>query len=150
MTEIPKDAPTQLPAGWDRLPRMLLAEDDDELRKLLLERFRSAGFEVIEAEDGTTVLECLADSILNMDRGSSFDLIVSDIRMPGFTAFHILKSARGALKSTPVILITAFADAATHNQARSLGAAAIFDKPVDVDDLLRAACALLPPPQARP
>ena len=125
------------------MPRLLLAEDDDGLRPLLAERFRAEGFEVIEAEDGAAVVEYLAESIVQNSRHPGFDLIVSDIRLPGLNALDVLRGARGALEATPVILITAFGDQRTHDRARLLGASAVFDKPLDVDDLIEAANRLL-------
>jgi two-component system, response regulator, stage 0 sporulation protein F len=127
------------------VPRLLLAEDDDGLRPLLAERFRAEGFEVIEAEDGSAVVECLAQSIIKGDDERSFDLIVSDIRLPGLNALDVLRGARRALEATPVILITAFGDQRTRDRALLLGASAVFDKPLDVDDLIDAACRLLSP-----
>jgi two-component system response regulator (stage 0 sporulation protein F) len=125
------------------VPRLLLAEDDAELRAFLAERFRAAGFEVVEAEDGTGVVECLAETIVDTRQRASFDLLISDIRMPGLTAFEVLRNAQRALRSTPVILITAFGDRRTRDRAHFLGAAAVFDKPLDVDDLIGAARRLL-------
>lgn len=127
--------------------RLLLAEDDDGLRPLLAERFRAEGFEVVEAEDGAAVVEYLAESIVQNHRHPGFDLIVSDIRLPGLNALDVLRGARGALESTPVILITAFGDQRTHDRALLLGASAVFDKPLDVDDLVEAAYRLLTVPR---
>jgi DNA-binding response OmpR family regulator len=76
------------------VPRLLLAEDDDGLRPLLAERFRAEGFEVVEAEDGAAVVEYLAESILQSSRHRNFDLIVSDIRLPGLNALDVLRGAR--------------------------------------------------------
>jgi DNA-binding response OmpR family regulator len=126
---------------------LLLAEDDDGLRPLLAERFRAEGFEVIEAEDGAAVVEYLAESIVQNSRHPGFDLIVSDIRLPGLNALDVLRGARGALEATPVILITAFGDQRTHDRALLLGASAVFDKPLDVDDLIDAAFRLLTVPR---
>ena len=127
--------------------RLLLAEDDDGLRPLLAERFRAEGFEVVEAEDGAAVVEYLAESIVQNNRHPGFDLIVSDIRLPGLNALDVLRGARGALEATPVILITAFGDQRTHDRALLLGASAVFDKPLDVDDLVEAAYRLLTMPR---
>ena len=127
------------------VPRVLLAEDDAELRLLLAEQFRRAGFEVVEAEDGTAVVECLAQSILRADPRASYDLIVSDIRLPGLSALDVLRGARSALETTPVILITGFGDRRTHDRALLLGASAVFDKPLDIDDLIAAARRLISP-----
>ncbi len=135
--------PSRSARGGGHCPRLLLAEDDEDLRAFLADRFRAVGFEVIEAEDGTSVVECLAESIVNQDNSENLDLIVSDIRMPGFTAFDVLRSARRALANIPVILITGFGDRRTHERAHALGASAVFDKPLDVDELVVAACGLL-------
>jgi len=124
-------------------PRVLLAEDDEDLRSLLAEQFRRSGFEVVEAEDGTAVVECLAQSILRADPRASYDLIVSDIRLPGLSALDVLRGARSALELTPVILITGFGDRRTHDRALFLGASAVFDKPLDIDDLIAAARRLI-------
>ena len=129
------------------MPRLLLAEDDDGLRPLLAERFRAEGFEVVEAEDGAAVVEFLAESIVQNSRHPGFDLIVSDIRLPGLNALDVLRGARGALEATPVILITAFGDRRTHDRALLLGASAVFDKPLDVDELIDAAFRLLTAPR---
>lgn len=129
------------------MPRLLLAEDDDGLRPLLAERFRAEGFEVVEAEDGAAVVEYLAESIVQKRRHPGFDLIVSDIRLPGLNALDVLRGARDALEATPVILITAFGDRRTHDRALLLGASAVFDKPLDVDELIDAAFRLLTAPR---
>ena len=75
-----------------------------------------------------------------MDDGrvGAFDLIVSDIQMPGFTALDILAGLRRTLSHTPVILITAFGDPLVRHKAERLGAVCVFDKPFDIGDLRSA------------
>lgn len=117
--------------------RLLLAEDDLELRELLAFVLRSDGHEVVEARDGHELLEILSGSALgNADSG--FALVVSDVRMPGLTAFDVLGRLQRALTDTPVILITAFGDRTTHLRAQRMGACRVFDKPFDFDDLRAA------------
>jgi CheY-like chemotaxis protein len=65
-------------------------------------------------------------------------VIVSDIRLPGYSGFDLLEALHDAQCDTPVILMTAFGDQETHDKARRLGAVAIFDKPFDADDLSTA------------
>jgi DNA-binding response OmpR family regulator len=130
-------------------PRVLLAEDDSALRPLIADRFRAAGFDVVEADDGNAVVECIADSIVTSDRLPGFDLIVSDIRLPGLNAFDVLRAARSALEATPVILMTAFGDQRTRERALSLGASAVIDKPLDLDQLVSTARRFLRRPPAR-
>jgi len=116
-------------------PRILLAEDDRELRSLVALTLRGAGFEVVEATDGGGLLELLATA-LRPDGGlDRFDLILSDIRMPNFTALDVMVGARAFIGTTPFVLITAFGDAVTHEQALRLGATAVLDKPIRLDKL---------------
>ena len=118
--------------------RILLAEDDPELRALLAETLREDGFEVVEARDGHALLDHLADAMSSEGDIDQFDLVVSDIRMPGYSALDVLAGAHWALRHTPVILITAFGDRATHERAKHLGAKAVFDKPFELDDFRTA------------
>ena len=73
-----------------------------------------------------------------------FDLIISDIRMPGITGMTILDGVQLFEGFPPMILITAFGDEETHAEAKRLGVAAIFDKPFDLDELLRKVVELAP------
>jgi DNA-binding response OmpR family regulator len=119
---------------------VLIAEDDADMRKLLAERLRREGFEVLEARDGRELVELIAAQVLggSGDR-PPIDLVISDVRMPGMSGLDALASLRRHDWGTPFIVITAFGDADTHAEARRLGAAAVFDKPFDVDDLCTAA-----------
>jgi CheY-like chemotaxis protein len=126
-------------------PIVLLAEDDDELRALMARKLRRAGCSVIEASSGVHLLELIVEhAMAPLTLGkSSASLVISDIRMPGWTGLEVLGLLRRAEVTLPVILITAFGDAATHADARSLGASAVYDKPVDLDELVAAATALV-------
>jgi CheY-like chemotaxis protein len=118
--------------------RLLVAEDDPELRALLALALREDGYDVVEAADGNELLDVIAEAAAPRPFSECFDLIVTDIRMPGFTAFDILGALRFRLLHTPVILITAFADQLTLRQAARLGVRVVLDKPFDVDDLRHA------------
>jgi CheY-like chemotaxis protein len=114
-----------------RPARLLVAEDDAEMRRLLVSTLRKDGYEVLEARNGHDILERMADGLLV--RGSaSFDLILSDIRMPGPSGLEILEQLRRWGYRSPVVLITAFGDKALHAEAERLGATAVFDKPFDL------------------
>lgn len=122
-------------ARIEALPRhALVAEDDDELRRLLVNSLRAEGFEVTEARDGSELLEHLG-SLLSERAQPLLDLVVTDVRMPGFNGLNILAGLRREAWATPVILITAFGDPKLHAEARRLGALAVFDKPFDMNDL---------------
>lgn len=132
--ELPK---TLLPA------RLLLAEDDVELRSLIASSLREDGFEVVEVADGNALVDRLADAMAADGSLDGFDVVVSDIRMPGFSALEVMTGMRRMLFRTPVVLITAFGDAKTHERALRLGAARVFDKPFDVDELRAAVTELV-------
>jgi DNA-binding response OmpR family regulator len=120
--------------------RVLLAEDHHEMRSLLASALHAEGYDVTECRDGDEFV----DRIVTPSAGVDFDLIISDVRMPGHSGLDILDAGRQLEGFPPMILITAFGSDALHARAWRLGAAAVFDKPFDVEDLLATAKTLLP------
>ncbi len=127
---LPEPAPS---AEGHRPARIVLAEDDAELRRIIAGKLRAGGYEVIEIESGTL----LADFLIVRGGIDDIDAIVSDVRMPGLSGLDMLAylSARGY--ATPTILITGFGDWSLRREAANFGALTVFDKPVDVDDLVQ-------------
>lgn len=110
--------------------RVLLAEDDVELRTLFGRCLRSAGYDVVDAADGTEALEHLVGSPpADPDPLHRFDAAVLDIRMPGFSGLHVLAALRHRSPGLPVVLMTAFSDERIRMDAHRLGAAAMLSKP---------------------
>lgn len=133
------DDPRRETAGVKARPsRVLVAEDDDALRRLVAARLRRVGVEVVEARDGHEALERVATEGGDGSAQGPIDLVISDVKMPGLGGLQVIAWLRAAGWSTPVILITAFGSAETHEAARRLGARAIFDKPFDLDELVGA------------
>ena len=123
-------------------PRVLLAEDDDDMRSLVADCLREDGCDVVEASDGGRMLVRLARAYSSPDAANPYELVVADIRMPVCTGLQILESLRRASWRTPAILMTAFGDEQTRAHADALGAV-IFLKPFDLDDLRTAALHLI-------
>jgi len=126
-----------------RNPRILLAEDDQELRALLTWVLHKAGYAITECSNGVELLVNLypyTDSLQQPE----FDLVVTDIRMPGLTALEIVEGLQDCPQCPPVILITSFGDDETHRKAERLGVIAVFDKPFDTDDLLSKVRQIVP------
>lgn len=77
-----------------------------------------------------------------------FDLIISDIRMPGFTGLEVLEGLRDEcaprIGETPITLLTAFGDLEVHADAERLGAV-VFDKPFDLDEFQACARNMIAP-----
>ncbi|MFI5308325.1 MAG: response regulator [Polyangiales bacterium] len=115
-------------------PRVLLAEDDQEMRRMLAATLRKDGCDVVEVCDGRELLQWLTANRLKNGPDEGLDLLISDVRLPGHGGLDVLAGMRWADWRVPVVLITGFADAATHAEARRLGASALFDKPFDLDD----------------
>ena len=124
-------------------PRLVLAEDDEDMRKLLVAALRRDGYDVVEVPDGTQLVNCLTSHRLGEHAGQPINLVISDLRMPGCSGLDVLAGLRFRNGSTPFILMTAFGDSQTNQEARRLGAAAVFNKPFDVDDLRTIVCNLV-------
>jgi DNA-binding response OmpR family regulator len=132
----------QTPVGHEVHGRILLAEDDYELRRLIASNLRRIGCDVVEACDGAELIDRVGAS-LRQDLLLGFDLVISDVRMPGWSGLEILEGMRSVGCRTPVILITAFGDEDVHRAADHAGALAVFDKPFDIAELDAAVVGLL-------
>lgn len=120
-----------------RRPRILLVEDDDELRRLIAAALRQRGYDVVEVADGNTGLAYLNPWLAGHAAAPPPDAVVSDIRVPGWSGLEILAAVREAGLTLPVVLVTAFGSHTTHAAAQRLGASAMLDKPFQIDGLCR-------------
>ncbi len=107
--------------------RVLVVDDKDNIVKLLA-RILSPEFVVTTAEDGTRALGLIA--------ATEFDVIVSDIRMPGADGMAVLAEARRFHPDTEVVLMTAFATVQDAVAAMKLGAYDYLQKPFEPDEAL--------------
>jgi len=113
--------------------KVLVVEDDDELRRTLVEALESDGASVWGACNGV-----VAERILFDDGGHRFDVVVTDIRMPGRTGLDVLRSLRARGSTIPVILMSGFADGAALAEQTASPRVVLFSKPFDIDDLRTA------------
>jgi two-component system, cell cycle response regulator CpdR len=86
------------------MARILLAEDDQNVRDFVSRALKHAGHEVVEAEDGG-----LASEIVNEEQGR-FDLLLSDIKMPVMDGIALALSVAAAFPKLTIVLMTGFAD----------------------------------------
>ena len=112
--------------------RVLLVEDDDDLRKTLAACLRADGAELAEACNGGDAERML------LERPFDFDVLVTDIRMPGRTGLQLLRSLRERGSRIPVVLMSGFVDAAEPSGQVSPERTFLFAKPFDIDDLRTA------------
>jgi DNA-binding response OmpR family regulator len=123
--------------------RIILAEDDPDLRGLIADELRDDGYDVTEVPDGGRMLVRIAQEYAQADEPrDAFDLIISDVYMPVCTGTQIVEGLRRAHWHTPVILMTARVTRSTRAVAESLGAILIA-KPFDVQELKAAIGRLL-------
>jgi DNA-binding response OmpR family regulator len=105
---------------------VLIVEDDREMRSLLCDEFWSTGYQLREAKDGDEAFLAVLQSVP--------DLILTDLRMPAGGADYISR-LRTVAPKCPIVVMTAFGDAASRAEVLKAGASAYFDKPVRVADL---------------
>lgn len=108
--------------------RVLVVEDDHELREALADTLELAGCVVDALGDGAAALERLASA--------SFDVVVSDVNMPGMDGHELLCRTRSAHPHVPVVLITAFGSIERSVRAMRDGAADYLVKPFQPAELI--------------
>jgi DNA-binding response OmpR family regulator len=118
--------------------RVLVADDDADLRSELANGLSEAGILVIEAADGNQLLDFVVHGMADPLARPYFDAIITDVMMPGFSGLDVLTALRARVGRVPVLVITGFSDARTTRLARSLGAAAVLRKPFNLDELRAA------------
>jgi DNA-binding NtrC family response regulator len=110
--------------------RILIVDDDPGQRSLLNSFLRSQGFETATADSGERALEML--------RAGKYAMMISDVRMPGFSGLETLRRARQEHATLPVLLVTAFTDIRDAVAAMRDGAVNYLPKPIDLDELLNS------------
>ena len=128
-----RDTDPTLGAVPSKRRRVLVVEDDAEMRSLLAGVLKQDGAEVVEGDDGEQLLHW-AERAGSQPRRQLFDAIVSDIQMPDMTALDVLRRVPTMSRSAPLILITAFGDKRTSEEAYQLGAELVLRKPVNLND----------------
>ena len=108
-----------------RSPRVLVVDDEPSMRQMLAIVLKREGYDVELAENGRMAVAAL-------ERGS-FDLLISDIRMPDMSGVDVLRLAKRIDPGILGIMITAFATTETAVEAMRLGACDYLSKPFDID-----------------
>jgi CheY-like chemotaxis protein len=108
--------------------RILFVDDEQEIREIFATILEAQGFEVELAQDGRDALICAEKS--------RFDLVVSDIRMPGMTGVELLKEMRDRLDPLPkTLLMSGYTDFSTQ-KLHELGCDGFISKPFLVEDFV--------------
>ncbi len=110
------------------MAHILLAEDDESLRKFLAAALVKAGHAVTDFGDGGDAWECV--------KGSSFDLLPTDIVMPGMDGIELAKRAVERNAALKIMFITGFAAVALNPESSAPKQAKVLSKPFHLRDLV--------------
>jgi two-component system, chemotaxis family, chemotaxis protein CheY len=114
--------------------RVLVIDDEEEVRKVVRLHLTKEGFDVIEAEDGDKGIEMVQAG----DNPLMLSAIVCDVRMPKINGVDTIDYIRKAFPSTPVIVLTGFPDVQLAVDLMKKGVKDYLVKPVSKDQLVAA------------
>ena len=104
---------------------VLVVDDEDSVRELIVEILEAAGFRVSTASDGAEGLERM--------EADTPELVLSDINMPGMDGLALLREIKTRWADLPVMMVTAYGDDERRRRAGEYGALEFITKPVDFD-----------------
>lgn len=110
---------------------ILVVDDDEAMRRLLVDTLQEQGCRVIESENGTEALNVLKSLVPNV--------IVTDLKMPG-GGFPYLRLLQERAPRCPIVLMTAYGDSQSKAKALECGVQGYFDKPLRIFDLKAWIC----------
>ncbi|HTM44461.1 MAG TPA: response regulator [Polyangiaceae bacterium] len=117
--------------------RIFVVDDDDDLRMLVAAHLRRCGYDATEFQDGEALLDYVGSLIMSRTDGvRATDMILLDIKMPGFSGLQILTSLRHAKWVNPIIMVTGMRRD-VEDKAFTLGATALVRKPFDMTEVVK-------------
>lgn len=121
----------------DRTPTILVADDEEDVRELVTYRLTRSGYHVIGAGDGQEAFELASQR--------TPDLMVLDVMMPKLDGYELTRRVRAeeALRSIPVILLTARGQESDVDRGFEVGADDYLKKPFNPDELVARVRAVL-------
>jgi len=129
-------AAERAPSSGDSIPggreRILLAEDDDSVRRAMGRQLRALGYSVVEVENGDAALALI-------EAGEAFDLLVTDIVMPGsLLGTQLARRARGLRPGIPIVFLSGYPTEASRHGNGLAPSDQLLMKPVTLERLARA------------
>jgi excisionase family DNA binding protein len=122
--------------------RRLLLVDDDEGTRILLTKMLEREYDVETAVDGSGALDALQRA------GASYDLMISDLIMPGMDGLALIRAVKGIRPELPIIIITGYSSTDSAIAAVNLRVAGYLTKPLRDTEVLEAAAKALGAPAA--
>ena len=111
--------------------KVLLVDDQPEVRRVVRRSLTRVGYVVVEAWNGRVAIE--------LARAASFDLVISDVRMPDMSGLELLSALQEHDPDLPVVLASGSLDPQSSHEARERGAFAFLDKPFAFETLREVA-----------
>ena len=109
-------------------PRLLVIDDEANMRDMLSRLLTRSGYAVETAADGREGLQCIDDA--------DYDFILCDLKMPGVSGIEFLKAGRPRLRFTTVIMMSAYGTIDTAIEAMKHGAYDYISKPFKIDEVI--------------
>ena len=128
MSQARKRARAQLPCPIQSSPRILVVEDESDIRELNTEVLTQSGYSVDAAENGAVAWETI--------QRHGYDLVLTDYDMPKATGIDLVKKLRAARMALPVIMCTGTLPMEEFTRHPWLQPAALLPKPYTIDELL--------------
>lgn len=122
-------------AGAAGRPRVLVVDDEASIRDLLSKTLALAEYDVDLAPDGRAALDRL--------RVIPYDLLITDLKMPGVDGLSVIREARRLKADIPIIIITGFSTEASAIEAVNLGVSGYLTKPFRIPRVLSVAARAL-------
>ena len=107
--------------------KILVVDDEASIRLSLEESLKKAGYKTAAAETGADALALI--------KTDNFDLVITDLKMPGVSGLELLEALRNQSNGTPVIMMTAYGDVSTAVEAMRLGAYNFIQKPFKLSEM---------------
>jgi CheY-like chemotaxis protein len=115
-------------------PRVLVVEDDVDLRELLRDSLEEAGYDVVPARTGReaiNMLEAISIAKWSLD---AVDLVLTDLHVPEVTGAELIRLLRTARWPVPVVMMTAYASAPVRESTRAMGVP-LLEKPFTLEQM---------------
>ena len=118
---------------------VVVAEDDDELRELLVGALSGEGRQLVEVEDGSELLDYLEFIAARGVQATLPDLILTDVQMPGANGLDVVSWARARGVTCPFVILSGFADERLRAAALVVGKTQVLSKPQSLAAIRAAA-----------
>jgi len=125
----------QADSGPPRRPRVLVVDDEASIRDLLTKTLALAEYDVDASPDGRAAIGRL--------RAHTYDLLITDLKMPGMDGLTLIREARRLAPTLPVVIITAYSTEASAIEAINLGVQGYLTKPFRITKILGTAAKAL-------